>query len=93
MRSANCRRACNKASPTGYRQINEVIETPVVEAPGEPETPLSDTDLVNKFVDLTAPLIGQLKAISIAEMAATLDDKETVSPLIDAICELPEGLQ
>ena len=70
----------------------EVIETEVIEAPGEPETPLSDTDLVNKFVDLTAPLTGQLKAVTIAEMAATLDEKETVSPLIDAICELPEGL-
>jgi 2-methylcitrate dehydratase PrpD len=70
----------------------EVIETPVVEAPGEPETPLSDTDLVNKFVDLTAPLTGQLKAVSIAEMAATLDEQETADRLIDAICEFPEGL-
>ena len=70
----------------------EVIETPVVEAPGESDEPLSDTDLVNKFVDLTAPLTGQMKAVSIAEMAATLEENETVSPLIDAICEFPEGL-
>ena len=70
----------------------EVIETPVIEAPGDPETPLSDTDLVNKFVDLTAPLTGQLKAVSIAEMAATLEEKDTADPLIDAICEFPEGL-
>ncbi len=53
---------------------------------------MSDTDLVNKFVDLTAPLTGQLKAVSIAELAATLEEKETVAPLIDAICEFPEGL-
>ena len=70
----------------------EVFETPVVEAPGEPENPLSDTDLVNKFVDLTAPLTGQLKAVSIAELAATLEEQETAGPLIDAICEFPEGL-
>ncbi len=70
----------------------EVIETPVVEAPGEPETPLSDTDLVNKFIDLMTPLTGQLKAVSIAEMAATLEERESVGPLIEAICEFPEGL-
>lgn len=70
----------------------EVFETPVVEAPGEPETPLSDTELVNKFIDLTGPLTGQAKAVSIAELAATLEEQESVGPLIDAICEFPEGL-
>ncbi len=70
----------------------EVFETPVIEAPGDPETPLPDDDLVNKFVELTEPLTGQAKAVSIAELAATLEERETVGPLIDAICEFPEGL-
>jgi 2-methylcitrate dehydratase PrpD len=62
-----------------------VIETGAVEARGEPEAPLSDTDLIEKFLDLADPVAGRARALSIAETVARIERLPEVEPLIDLV--------
>jgi 2-methylcitrate dehydratase PrpD len=67
-----------------------VVETPPVEARGEPERPLSDGDLVNKFLALAEPVVGKLRALTIAEMASRLERLPDTRQLIELIAAPPE---
>jgi 2-methylcitrate dehydratase PrpD len=67
-----------------------VAETPPVEARGEPERPLSDGDLINKFLGLAEPVVGKLRALTIAELASRLERLGDVRPLIQLIAAPPE---
>ncbi|HEX2257202.1 MAG TPA: MmgE/PrpD family protein [Afifellaceae bacterium] len=67
-----------------------VAETPPVEARGEPERPLSDGDLINKFLALAEPVVGKLRALTIAEMASRLERLPEARPLIELIAAPPE---
>jgi 2-methylcitrate dehydratase PrpD len=68
----------------------EMAETPPVEARGEPERPLSDSDLINKFLELAEPQTGKLRALTIAEMASRLERLADMRPLIELIAAPPE---
>jgi 2-methylcitrate dehydratase PrpD len=88
----NVSQSLNSAFPA-YRKARlivilkdgEVVETNAVEADGDPERPLSDADVVNKFLDLAGPTIGKLKAVTIAEMVNKIETMTEAKPLMDAI--------
>ncbi len=72
-------------------QDGEVVESNAVEAAGDPERPLSDSDVVNKFLDLAGPRLGKLKAVTIAEMVNRIDTMEETRSLMDAILQAGEA--
>lgn len=67
-----------------------VVETSPVEARGEPERPLSDGDLINKFLALAEPQVGKLRALTIAEMASRLERLPDMRQLIELIVAPPD---
>ncbi len=77
--------AYRKARIVIILEDGEVVETGAVEAAGDPERPLSDTDVVNKFLDLAGPRIGKLQAVTIAEMVNRIETMTEAKPLIDAV--------
>lgn len=63
----------------------EILRTNVRDAEGEPETPLSDTALIDKFIANCEPSIGRRRAYQIAEQVAGLEKAKSVGPLLDLI--------
>jgi 2-methylcitrate dehydratase PrpD len=77
--------AYRKARVIVILKDGEVVESPAVDASGDPERPLSDADVVNKFLDLAGPRIGKLQAVTIAEMVNKVETMTEAKPLFDAI--------
>ncbi len=88
----NVSQSLNSAFPASRRarviiilKDGEVVESAAVEAAGDPDKPLSDTDVVNKFLDYAGPRIGKLQAVTIAEMVNKIETMSETKSLIDAI--------
>ncbi|HMB47873.1 MAG TPA: MmgE/PrpD family protein, partial [Afifellaceae bacterium] len=76
--------ASRKARLIVILQDGEVVETHAMEANGDPERPLSDADVVNKFIEYAGPRIGKLQAVTIAEMVNKIETMTEAKPLLDA---------
>lgn len=63
---------------TDGRELTERVEA----ASGTPENPLSDDDLVGKFMDLVLPVLPREKAEKLVEACWELDQLEDVSTLV-----------
>ena len=63
----------------------ETIESDIMEAAGDPESPMSDSEIVEKFLDLAAPQVGERQAVKIAEAVGEIEGMSDARPLLDAI--------
>jgi 2-methylcitrate dehydratase PrpD len=52
---------------------------------GEDGNPMSAADVEIKFLSLAAPIVGENKATLILREAGTLDKRDSLTPLIEAI--------
>ena len=69
----------------------EVMETPISEARGGVDYPLSDTEIVEKFLSLAEPVLGRWRALSIAGQVAGIERLPDMAPLLQLLFDPPEG--
>ena len=50
---------------------------------GDPEQPLSDNDLGDKFLELAAPVVGTMRAKALLQRLWALENTATVSTLME----------
>ena len=63
----------------------EVMETRVSDARGGPDAPLSDTEILQKFLHLADPVIGGDRAMAIAGQVAGIERAPDMRPLLDLL--------
>ena len=62
-----------------------VVSEEVLAPKGESENPMTPGDIENKFVGLAAPVIGEKGARRIVEEVSSLDERESLNPLLVAL--------
>ena len=64
-----------------------IFRSEPTEARGDPENPLSDKELREKFFALTAPVLGQVRAERIEQLVNTLPDDGSLSALLEELLQ------
>jgi len=65
------------------------LSSAATEAQGDPENPVSDTVIWDKFRRLSRPVMGADWAERVLRTARTLPDAESIAPLFDLLAEAP----
>lgn len=63
----------------------QILTSPATEARGDPENPVSEVDIVDKFLSFTRPVLGNDRADALLATIAELPNEGSAQPLIDAL--------
>ena len=64
-----------------------VLQSTLTEARGDPEAPLSDDELREKFEALAVPVLGATRAKQIEQRVTALRDSDSLDALLDALLQ------
>jgi len=67
------------------------LESPTVQADGDPETPLSPETFRSKFHGLAAPALGEHGAEAVWNSAGELTDGGSLDPFLNLVLSAPEN--
>ena len=63
----------------------ELLKSARYQANGDPETPLSDEEILSKFHDLSDPILGRDRSMKIADAVFALESEGNLEQLLDLI--------
>ncbi len=66
------------------------IASPPCTTRGDPATPFSEEELLEKYLELTAPVLGEARTQAIAEAVAELEQAQSLAPLLELLLSAPD---